>query len=138
MVLVGARVIRRLRHAARQIRRTSEALQQVSEKTPQLNVLVVGVNRLTEAYIQALAELGMGRVKVAGIVGCAHRHAEGSLPVIQCWGRLKTSKVFLMDLMFMVSPSTALLSRCHSNNCRAKWWNHFCLWSSRAASLSSS
>ena len=74
MVLVGARVIHRSRHAARQKRRASEVLQRVSERAHQLNVLVVGVNRLTEAYIQALAELGMGRVKVAGIVGCAHRH----------------------------------------------------------------
>ena len=74
MVLVAARVIHRLRHAARQRRRTSEALRQAAEKAQQLNVLVVGVGRLTEAYIQALAELGMGRVKVAGIVGNAHRH----------------------------------------------------------------
>ena len=74
MVLVAARVIHRLRHAARQRRRTSEALRQAAEKAQQLNVLVVGVGRLTEAYIQALAELGMGRVKVAGIVGSAHRH----------------------------------------------------------------
>jgi len=74
MVLVGARVIHRTRHAARRKRRTSEVLQRVSEKMHQLNVLMVGVNRLTEAYIQALAEVGMGRVKVAGIVGCAHRH----------------------------------------------------------------
>ena len=74
MVLVGARVIHRLRHAARQKRRTSEAFQQVSERAHQLNVLVVGVQPLTEAYIQALAELGMGRVKVAGIVGCVDRH----------------------------------------------------------------
>ena len=74
MVLVGARVIHRARHAARQRRRASEALERASEKAHQLNVLVVGVSRLTEAYIQALAELGMGRLKVAGIVGCAHRH----------------------------------------------------------------
>ena len=74
MVLVAARVIHRLRHAARQRRRTSEALGRLAEKAQQLNVLVVGVGRLTEAYIQALAELGMGRVKVAGIVGSAHRH----------------------------------------------------------------
>ncbi len=85
MVLVGARVIYRLRHAGRRKKRTSEALQQPSEKTDQLNVLVVGVNRLTEAYIQALAELGMGRVRVAGIVGCVHRHVGrlvGSYPVL--------------------------------------------------------
>ena len=74
MVLVGARVIHRARHAARQRRRTSDALRRVPENAHQLNVLVVGVSRLTEAYIHALAELGMGRVRVAGIVGSAHRH----------------------------------------------------------------
>ena len=74
IVLVGARVIHRARHAARQRRRTPDALRRVSENAHQLNVLVVGVSRLTEAYIHASAELGMGRVRVAGIVGSAHRH----------------------------------------------------------------
>ncbi len=74
MVLVGARVIHRLRHVARQRKRASQVYQQVPETARQLSILVVGVSRLTEAYIQALAELGMGRVKVAGIVGCADRH----------------------------------------------------------------
>jgi lipopolysaccharide/colanic/teichoic acid biosynthesis glycosyltransferase len=89
MVLVGARVMHRARHAARQRKREAEALQQASKRSHQLTVLVVGVGRLTEAYIQALAELGMGRVKVAGIVGCAHRHVGrfvGGHPVL---GRLE-------------------------------------------------
>ena len=74
LVLVGARVTHRLRHAVRRKKKTWQALGQLSEKSQQSNVLVVGVSRLTEAYIQALAELGMGRLKVAGIIGCAHRH----------------------------------------------------------------
>ncbi len=74
MVLVGARVIHRARHSARQRRKTSDSLRRIPENVHQLNVLVVGVSRLTEAYIHALAELGMGRVRVAGIVGSAHRH----------------------------------------------------------------
>ncbi len=73
MILVGARVIHRLRHVARQRKKAAKARLQESAKAYQLNVLVVGVSRLTEAYIQALTELGSGRVSVAGIIGCASR-----------------------------------------------------------------
>ena len=85
MALVGARVLHRLRHAARQQRKASEALLQMPAKAHELNVLLVGVTRLTEAYIQALAELGSGRINVAGIVGRADRHVGrlvGALPVL--------------------------------------------------------
>ncbi len=73
MILVGARVIHRLRHIARLRKRAAKALLQQSARAYQLNMLVVGVSRLTEAYIQALTELGSGRVSVAGIIGCASR-----------------------------------------------------------------
>lgn len=69
MILVGARVIHRLRHMARQRKRAAKALLHQPAKAYQLNILVVGVSRLTETYIQALNELGSGRVNVAGIIG---------------------------------------------------------------------
>ncbi len=74
MVLVGARVLHRLRHAARQQRKASGALLQTPAKASELSVLIVGVTWLTEAYVQALAELGAGRIRVAGIVGRTERH----------------------------------------------------------------
>ena len=73
MILVGARVIHRLRHMARQRKRAAKALLHQPAKAYQLNILVVGVSRLTETYIQALNELGSGRVNVAGIIGSTSR-----------------------------------------------------------------
>lgn len=74
MVLVGARVLHRLRHAARQRRKGSAVFSDTSAKRGELSVLILGVNRLTETYIQALNELGSGRIHVAGIVGRTDRH----------------------------------------------------------------
>ena len=73
MVLVSARVVHRLRHTARQRRRAAETFPEEAAKAHQLNVLVIGVSRLTEAYIQALTELGSGRVNVAGVIGSSSR-----------------------------------------------------------------
>ncbi len=74
MVLVGARVLHRLRHAARRRRRGTAVFCDAAAKGSELSVLILGVNRLTETYIQALNELGSGRIHVAGIVGRADRH----------------------------------------------------------------
>ena len=74
MVLVGARVLHQLVHRARQRRKSSAALMRVPAKSYETTVLVVGVTRLTEAYIQALAELASGRVRLAGLVGRTDRH----------------------------------------------------------------
>ncbi len=68
MILVSARVLHRLRHSARKRKGSSAASCDVSGGF-ELSVLIVGVNRLTETYIQALEELGSRRIHVAGIVG---------------------------------------------------------------------
>ena len=67
-VLVGARVLHRLSHAKQQGRRKSMIPPQLPAQSTELTVLVLGVTRLTEAYMQALAELAPGRVNVAGML----------------------------------------------------------------------
>ena len=72
MALVGARVVHRLRHSSR--RRKASATLPVFAKSTEINILILGVTRLTEAYLQALDEMASGRISVAGIVGRANRH----------------------------------------------------------------
>jgi lipopolysaccharide/colanic/teichoic acid biosynthesis glycosyltransferase len=72
--LVGARVLHKMSHDARQNRKISAAFLQLADKEPQSSVLIVGISKLVEAYLQAIAELAPGRIKVAGIVGKADRH----------------------------------------------------------------
>ncbi len=71
MVLVSARVVHRMRHSSR---RKKAAAFEVSAKYYEINVLVVGLTRLTEAYLQTLSDFGSGRINVAGIVARADRH----------------------------------------------------------------
>lgn len=73
-IMVGARMLHRMRHASRQRLRSAAAFFQNPEKKREFYVLVVGVNQLTEMYIHALAEPGLGRIRVAGILGQARRH----------------------------------------------------------------
>ncbi|MGO9487372.1 MAG: sugar transferase [Rhodomicrobium sp.] len=74
-LLTGARALHRLGHMARDGRKSSAALLELSSHTPALTVLIVGISRLTETYLQAAAELAPGRIKVAGLVGRSNRHA---------------------------------------------------------------
>ncbi len=73
--MTGARVLHRLTHAARQERKAAAALLELSDGPQELTVLIVGISRLTETYLQAAAELVPGRVRIAGLVGRDHRHA---------------------------------------------------------------
>ena len=62
-VLVGARVLHRLSHARQQGRKKSVVCARIPARSAELTVLVLGVTRLTEAYVQALAELAPGKVE---------------------------------------------------------------------------
>ena len=73
--LTGARALHRLRHISRENRKASAALLELASRPPALTVLIVGISRLTEAYLQAAAELVPGRIRVAGLVGRTDRHA---------------------------------------------------------------
>jgi len=73
-LLIGARVLMRLRYLARQTRKTAIAPMKIVADTPVLSVLVVGISRLTEIYLQSIAELASGRFEVIGILGRSNRH----------------------------------------------------------------
>ncbi len=64
--LVGVRVLLRLRHAARQRPRLLTPLQ---FGRPDRTVLIIGLSRLTEAYLLSIGEFAKNRVRVAGLLG---------------------------------------------------------------------
>jgi lipopolysaccharide/colanic/teichoic acid biosynthesis glycosyltransferase len=76
--LVGVRVAARLRHSGRG-RAATQAL--ASSEGPE-NILVVGINVITELYLRSVAEFSGGRVRVMGLLArresqagrLAHRH----------------------------------------------------------------
>jgi lipopolysaccharide/colanic/teichoic acid biosynthesis glycosyltransferase len=72
--LIGARVLYRLRHDARQARRKAMAPLKVVDELAAETVLLVGLTSLTETYLQSAAEFAPRRIKVAGILGRRDRH----------------------------------------------------------------
>ena len=78
--LTGARVLHRLVHEARRDRKGAPALlQPAAEGNAATTVLVVGITRLADAYLRAAAELTLGQIEIAGIVGVKQRHAGRAL-----------------------------------------------------------
>jgi lipopolysaccharide/colanic/teichoic acid biosynthesis glycosyltransferase len=70
--LAGARVFMRLRHAGRQ-----KSVKQLSQEVQDLHrpsVVILGMTRLTELYLQSAHELNPGQVHVAGLIGRDERH----------------------------------------------------------------
>jgi lipopolysaccharide/colanic/teichoic acid biosynthesis glycosyltransferase len=73
--LTGARVLHRLAHERRQRHKASAVLLKPHAAEGLQTVLIAGLSRLAETYLQAVAELAPGKVKIAGLVGRAGRHA---------------------------------------------------------------
>jgi lipopolysaccharide/colanic/teichoic acid biosynthesis glycosyltransferase len=73
-LLVGARALHKISHDFRQHRKAFGAFLQPASPSPQIALLVVGISKLTEAYLQAVSELAPGRVRVVGLVGSTDRH----------------------------------------------------------------
>jgi lipopolysaccharide/colanic/teichoic acid biosynthesis glycosyltransferase len=74
-IFTGARALHKLRHMSRENRKASAALLEFSTPAPMLTVLVVGISRLTEAYLQAAAELAPRRIRIAGLAGRRDHYA---------------------------------------------------------------
>jgi len=66
--LIGARVLHKISHDSRQHRKASAAFLQAPGAASATTVLIVGISKLTETYLRAIAELAPGRIKIAGIV----------------------------------------------------------------------
>ncbi len=73
-LLVSARVLHRVSHERHRQRRASPAFLELAKVEPQANVLVVGITKVAETYLQAAAEFVPGRIKIAGLVGNTGRH----------------------------------------------------------------
>lgn len=72
-LLIGGRALFRLRHAGRQRATATLPTNSLANGAPE-NVLVVGLNRVTELYLQSVAEFASGRLKVIGLLGRTKRH----------------------------------------------------------------
>jgi len=76
LLLVGPRVLMRLRLSPR-----GRPVQQFSTtrdhrlSLAKPSVLIVGINRLTELYLQSAQDLAPGDIRVAGLIGQSERHA---------------------------------------------------------------
>ena len=67
----GARALTRLHQLTRRKRAVAAVPHQLD--TAATAVLVVGVNRLSDLYLQAARELGGGSLRIAGLLGAEHR-----------------------------------------------------------------
>lgn len=74
VALVGARVLFRLRHNQRSARKVTHLPLNIKTEPTEEVVLLVGLSRLTEAYLQSIDELSNGGLRVAGILGQRERH----------------------------------------------------------------
>jgi len=72
-LLTGARVLHKVIHLARREQKASAAFLEMAREAPAITVLIAGVSRLTDLYLQAVAELFPGRVKIAGLLGRSGR-----------------------------------------------------------------
>lgn len=72
-VLVGARVFARLHHAGRRRGQVVPATAPDVSGSVE-NILVVGINRVSEVYLRAVADLADGRIKIAGLLGSNPQH----------------------------------------------------------------
>jgi lipopolysaccharide/colanic/teichoic acid biosynthesis glycosyltransferase len=72
--LIGARALHKVSHMNRHDRKAVAVLLATASGAPALTVLILGISRLTETYLQAAAELFPGRIKVAGLLGRNRRH----------------------------------------------------------------
>jgi lipopolysaccharide/colanic/teichoic acid biosynthesis glycosyltransferase len=71
-LLVGARELTRVRHATR--RAKVVPLQVVPEEPQKEFILIVGLNRIAELYLQTVTEFVADRVCIAGVLGTNNRH----------------------------------------------------------------
>jgi len=74
LFMVGARVLYRVRYLRRHARKVASSPLRVVADDKAETILIVGLSRLTEMYLQSIAELAGARVHVAGLLGLRNRH----------------------------------------------------------------
>jgi lipopolysaccharide/colanic/teichoic acid biosynthesis glycosyltransferase len=110
--LVGARIFKRASHD-RRVRPVP------SPSDPTETVLVIGLNKLAEFYLQCIAEFHSSRVRVAGVLGeggragrSMHSHAVLGEPeqIVSIVRRLETHGVFVDCILVTVSRNDLTLA----------------------------
>jgi lipopolysaccharide/colanic/teichoic acid biosynthesis glycosyltransferase len=97
--MIGARVVYRMRQAGRQARKSRGVAPLTGMvDTPQRSVVIVGLNRLTEVYIQSIADFEPGRVIVVGLLGHADRHVGRLVSACKVLGVPENIEAVLRDL----------------------------------------
>jgi len=74
VLLGGVRLAARMHDAARQTQRIQSRPFRVTPSDDVDIVLLIGLSRLTETYLQSIEELAPGRIRIAGILGRNDRH----------------------------------------------------------------
>ena len=72
-ILIGARVLARQYHTWRRRGRKLNLMEGVATDAVE-NVLVIGLNRVTELYLETVAEFAGDRIAIAGLLGRGERH----------------------------------------------------------------
>jgi lipopolysaccharide/colanic/teichoic acid biosynthesis glycosyltransferase len=121
-LLISARVFFRVRHNLR--RRNGPALVplQITETLPKKTVLVVGIGRLAELYLQSIEELAPGSVRIAGVLGRGDHHVGRRMGAYSVLGlpediadvlaRLELHGV-TVDSIVVASPLRSLSAKAH-------------------------
>ena len=97
-LLVGLRVFYRLHHLARRSRETKMVPLKLVQQPAAESVLLVGISRLTETYLQSISELARGRIRVAGILGHRSRQVGRLLATHKILGTPEDLEQVLSDL----------------------------------------
>ena len=95
--LVSARVMMRLRHDVRKPKSTL-ALVNPGNLGATETVLVIGLNSVTELFLQSVTELAKNRIKVAGLLGSTDRHSGRILRQYEILGTTDQLENVLSDL----------------------------------------
>lgn len=75
VLMIGARVYARIHYSARRgVAKQFAATSDPGEVLETESTIVVGLNRLTELYLQAAHELGHGKPRIAGLIGRSGSH----------------------------------------------------------------
>ena len=95
--LVGARVVARQLHTRRQRDRTQK-LTPGDAVPKQEYILVIGLNRVTELYLESVAEFAVDRIVVAGLLGRGAQHTGRLLQTQKILGTPREIGTVLQDL----------------------------------------
>lgn len=100
-ILIAVRIIFRKMHDDRRGRQSNAPLSfnlAEFDQSQHLNVLVVGINRLTETYLEAVKEFASKRIRVVGLVGSKDRHAGRLIATFPVLGIADDVQIIVRDL----------------------------------------